>query len=56
MACLAAMCFAVTAQPRDPALVRVDSGELQGTLDDGVVAFKGEFKFWNLTSADHVKV
>jgi para-nitrobenzyl esterase len=41
MACLAAICVAVTAQPRDPALVRVDSGELQGTFDDGVLTFKG---------------
>lgn len=40
MACLAAMC-AVAAPQADSALVRVDTGELQGTVDDGVVAFKG---------------
>lgn len=31
----------VNAAAQDPTLVRVDSGELQGTLADGVVTFKG---------------
>ncbi len=30
-----------TASPQTPAVVRVDSGELQGVVDDGVVSFKG---------------
>ncbi|MGJ5817538.1 carboxylesterase/lipase family protein [Paludibaculum fermentans] len=32
---------AAAAQQATPALVRVDSGELQGTVDDGVASFKG---------------
>jgi para-nitrobenzyl esterase len=41
MACLAPMCVVVAAQPGTSARVRIDSGELQGLVDDGVVAFKG---------------
>lgn len=39
---LAVTCFGAAAQPQtSPATVRVDSGELQGVVEDGVVAYKG---------------
>jgi para-nitrobenzyl esterase len=42
MSCVAAATFcAVAAAQADPALVRVDSGELRGSVDDGVASFKG---------------
>ena len=39
LAGVAAMGVGTTAQ--QPRVVRVDSGELQGVLDDGVVSYKG---------------
>ena len=41
MAGLAAMAVAAAAPQTPPAVVRVDSGELQGVVDDGVASYKG---------------
>jgi para-nitrobenzyl esterase len=45
VACLAALaafaCVPAPASAQAPAIVRVDGGELQGGVDDGVVSFKG---------------
>lgn len=40
VACLLAAMFAGAAQPANP-VVRVDSGQLQGVVEDGVFSFRG---------------
>ncbi len=41
LAALAAMGVGAAALSQTPSLVRVDGGELQGVIDDGVISFKG---------------